>query len=625
MLRTLPGSALLLLLCAANVHGQTGTKANELDAVIIRENRIQGTYKNENKNVQIIDSRQISALPVKSVAELLSYVAGVDLQQRGPWGAQADVSIQGSTFDEVLVLINGVKISDPQTGHNMLNLPVPLASIDHVEVLYGPAARTYGVNALAGVINIITKIPTQPEVTAQVYTGSSFKKDTGNGNTYMGWGAQASAAINGKNQSHILSIAHDEVNGYRYNTAGDATRLFYQDQFILKDKSTIDAMAGYAYNSYGANGFYAAPGDKEAKETAQTALASVGYTFHPVKKLSITPRISYRYGKDDYLYIRQHPEKYHNIHETNVVTGEVQASLQTSHGVAGAGIEARNEAINSSNLGRHDRNNLGFSAEYKHYFSPRFNMSAGVYGNYNSDYGWELFPGIDAGYTFAKSWKAIANASTGERLPTYTDLYYAGPGNIGNPLLKPEHTAYGEAGIQTDKRFLFVRLTGFYRRTTDFIDWVRASASNPWQPQNFQSINTPGINLQAKWKLSQYLRLPEQYQFALNGSYTYLNPDVKATTDKMSKYTITSLRNQACLSLTSLLLRKVIVDVNGRYLQRINGNDYTLLDARVGYEWKQWRVYADVNNLLDTQYKEIGAVPLPGRWYTIGITYHAKW
>src|SRR5690606_12287921 len=116
-----------------------------------------------------------------SVNELLSYVAGVDLRQRGPFGTQSDVSIDGSTFDQVLVLINGVKMSDPQTGHHLTNVPIPLSSIDHIEILRGPAARIYGVNALAGAINIITRVPAQTEVSAQVYTGSSFKTDTATG------------------------------------------------------------------------------------------------------------------------------------------------------------------------------------------------------------------------------------------------------------------------------------------------------------------------------------------------------------------------------------------------------------------------------------------------------------
>ncbi|MBW7913509.1 MAG: TonB-dependent receptor plug domain-containing protein, partial [Taibaiella sp.] len=192
--------------------------SGRLDSVVISGNRIEEAYGRENRNIEVLDSRQIRALPVKSTNELLSYVAGVDLRQRGPVGTQADVSIDGSTFDQVLVLINGVKMSDPQTGHHMLNIPIPIGAIERIEIVRCPAARTYGVNALAGAINIVTKTPVQDEVFAQAYAGSSLKQDTATGETYYGWGAQASAAIAGNKHSHILSVAHDEGSGFRYNT-----------------------------------------------------------------------------------------------------------------------------------------------------------------------------------------------------------------------------------------------------------------------------------------------------------------------------------------------------------------------------------------------------------------------
>src|SRR5688572_6910132 len=106
-----------------------------IDSVVVKENRLQSLFRNQNRNIQILDKAQILMLPVRSTAELLSYVTGADLRQRGPWGAQADISIDGSTFDQVLVLVNGVKMSDPQTGHHTLNLPIPISSIDHIEVL----------------------------------------------------------------------------------------------------------------------------------------------------------------------------------------------------------------------------------------------------------------------------------------------------------------------------------------------------------------------------------------------------------------------------------------------------------------------------------------------------------
>ena len=137
------------------------TSKSSMPEVIVQGMRLSDTLSNLNADVQLITRKQIEALPVQSVNELLMTVAGVDMRRRGPSGVQGDLTIDGSTFDQVLVLINGVKMIDPQTGHHMMNLPVPLEAIDHIEIIRGAAGRSYGVNALAGVINIITKIPQQ--------------------------------------------------------------------------------------------------------------------------------------------------------------------------------------------------------------------------------------------------------------------------------------------------------------------------------------------------------------------------------------------------------------------------------------------------------------------------------
>lgn len=622
-----------ILVAAAVSLGATGAYAqssNQLDSVIISENRLHNTYAQQNRNISILDRKQISALPVKTTSELLSYVAGVDLRQRGPWSGQADVSIDGSTFDQVLVLVNGVKMSDPQTGHHLLNLPIPVSAIDHIEVLRGPAARIYGVNALAGAINIITRKPLQDEVFAQVYAGSSFKTDSATGDTYYGWGAQASASLARRNSSHIISLAHDEGNGYRHNTGFNAYRLFYQNQITLNDKNSIEAMGGYINNKFGANGFYSAPRDAESEETVETVIGSVMYQYKPKSNISIRPRVSYRYNNDDYIFIRQRPEVYHNIHETNVITGEVQSTIELGKGTIGAGAEYRYEGINSNNLGKWNRDNMGIYAEYKHRFSDKLNASAGAYANYNSMYGWQVFPGADVGYRFMPHWKLFASATTGQRLPTYTDLYYKGPSNVGNSQLRPEEAGFAEGGLQYSHSAMFLQATYFYRNVAEFIDWVRANNTDPWQPRNFQSIHTNGVTFQGRYQISDALHITDNYRIAVNASYTYLEPRIEAPDNdaanpEISKYALEALKHQLIAGVQTTFFKKLQVNAAARYQHRINSNSYTLLDARVAWQFGKINVYADVNNLLDAKYNEIGVVQLPGRWYTFGIMLNTAW
>ncbi len=611
----------VLIISSASVYAQK----QEMDSVIIVENRIQALYGNHNSNIQILNKEQIAALPVKSVNELLTYVAGVDIRQRGPWGTQSDVSIDGSTSDQVLLLIDGVKVSDPQTGHNMLNIPIPIAAIDHIEVLRGPAARIYGVNALAGTINIITNNPKENRVFAQAYVGSSFTKDTSTGATFYNRGIQAAATLASENQSHTISFGQDQSNGYRYNTRMESYRLFYQNKIKLNEKNSIETMGGFVSNAFGASLFYAAPVDPEATEHVQTGIAALGYHWKPNKRWTITPRVSYRYNNDDYIFIRQKPDYYHNVHETNVLSTELNATYQLKNATAAIGAEWRDEHINSNSLGKRQRDNIGFFGEYKHYCSKKLNIGAGIYLNQNSDYGFQAFPAIDAGYRFLPNFKIFTSASTGQRLPTFTDLYYVGPSNIGNPYLKPETATYGELGLQFTQPILEAKAIIFARSSQNFIDWTRNNDTAKWQPQNYQSVTTKGASISLNYKLSRNCNWSDDYELTIAANYTWLNQTINVTADKISKYNIDALRNQLNISIRSLWFKTLQINIATRYLQRISNNDYTVLDVRIGYQIKQWTIYSDLNNLLDTQYKEIGSVPMPGRWFSFGVKFDTVW
>lgn len=88
--------------------------------MIINQNRLQIPFTKQTRNIQIITQEDIKRLPARSVNELLAYINGVDIRQRGPFGSQADVNIDGGSFEQTLILLNGAKISDPQTAHHSL-------------------------------------------------------------------------------------------------------------------------------------------------------------------------------------------------------------------------------------------------------------------------------------------------------------------------------------------------------------------------------------------------------------------------------------------------------------------------------------------------------------------------
>lgn len=332
------------------------------------------------------------------------------------------------------------------------------------------------------------------------------------------------------------------------------------------------------------------------------------------------PRVGYMYKQDDYRYITN-PVQYRNLHQGHIINAEVNNTIQTHAGDFGFGIEAREERILSTNLGRRVRENYGASGEYKTTID-KFSFTAGGYLNYNSDYGWQFFPGIDLGYKITEGLKAFANAGTAERLPTYTDLYYNGPANIGNLDLKPETSKYIEGGLKYNVAGFTSSASYFYRRIDHFIDWVKDSLKAPWQPQNFQQINTQGVTLNAGYRTKRNDNR-DINSFYINVAYTNLNPVIKkpnTAAPEISLYAINSLRNQLINAIGLDLFKSFSIGLTLRYNQRIAYTDYTLLDAHIHWQKNRIKIFADATNLANINYTEAGATPMPGKWFTMGAS-----
>ncbi|WP_310992192.1 TonB-dependent receptor plug domain-containing protein [Aequorivita marina] len=596
-------------------------QANKLEEVIIQGNRLETPFNKINRDIQVVTQKQIEALPVKSLNEVLSYISGVDVQQRGPFGTQTDISIDGGTSEQTIVLINGVKLIDSQTAHNMMNIPVPLSAIDHIEVLRGAAARVYGINALTGAVNIVTKKEKQSSVTASFQSGSSFKsKEEGDGSgIYGGGSAEVTGVFGSKKQSQLLSIAHSNYNGQRYNSASKTTRLFYNGNYNFNANNSIQAMAGYAYSRFGANGFYAAPGDVNSEEIVESSVFSLS-SKHTWGNFTISPRISDRYGEDDYRYFKDDLSKGRSLHYTNALMLELNSSLKTKIGTFGFGWESRLEEINSSNIGEHQRNNHGAYAELKSSLGEKIRGTAGLYANYNTDFGWQLYPGIDLAYLINDYWTISTSIGSGQRIPSFTDLYLdQRPGNVGNELLQPENAWTYEGNIQYHKGSFQVKAGYFYRNISDFIDWVRDDASEPYTPINFGKNKMQGVYGRVKQEF--YFRNQQSIGYEL--SYNYLHPTLETSDGDQSKYTLESLKHQFIAGI-HYRINDFSFQLKNRWLKRELGSAYNVADIRINYQLQNFLLYTEVTNLFDANYTEAGAVPMPTRWFGLGVKYQWK-
>jgi len=593
-----------------------------ISEIVVSENRLQIPFSKSTRNIQVITRSDIEQLSAKSVNEVLAFVGGVDLRQRGPFGTQTDIGIDGGSFDQTLILLNGVKISDAQTGHHSMNTPVPLDAIERIEILRGPAARIYGINALTGAINIITTNKDTNSFSVHAQTGSGFKeKEEGDGSgIYGGGNLQLVANVGNTSFQNLLTVSQDLYNGQRYNTASNNRKAFYQANLHVDEANSIHWMAGTIQNTFGANAYYAAPIDIDAQEIVNTSIVSIGSNHQINKNFVLKPSVSYRYNEDDFRLYKKDLSKGRSVHSTDVLSAELNSTWQSAIGDFGFGLETRSEKIESTDMGKHSRDNHGAYVEYSTEAIRNVLLNVGTYLNYNTDYGWQLFPGLDVAYLFHPSWKLAFNIGSSQRIPSFTDLYINQKGNIGNPDLKSENAWQYETSLQYHAGNIKMQVGYFYRDITEFIDWIRESTANPYQPHNFGENRVQGVN----FSIGQQFKISEQSAFSYQAAYHYLAPkEMEYEGNIMSKYVLESLKHQAILRL-AYQYDVWHISSGNRFVKRELNTSYFLTDFRVGYRRNGLNVYGDVTNIFDQSYVETGAVPLPGRWVSLGVSYTLK-
>ena len=614
-------------------------------------------------NITILSRKDIANIPVQTTAELLGYIEGVDLRQRGPNGVQADIQIQGGTFDQVLVLIDGVRLTDPQTGHHMLNLMVPPEAIERIEIIKGAAARRYGMNALSGVVNIVTLKTANPGVYATGYTGSGFNKDTTTQNTYNNKGLRLMAGLQGNGIQGWVSAGYDQGNGYRHNTDFRTFRSSVKLSSIPTKETDVQLyfLGGIIHNAFGANGFYAAPADKNSFETVNTQLGSVG-AIKKLKTGQLEAKMNARYNNDHYVFVRTNPALYQNFHNSTTFMPEITYNVSGEFWQMALGVEARKEWMESSNLGNHDRTFYGNYVDIATTPLRGVKVNFGMYRLYSRETGQIFYPGADIlvallhhkhlgqpKFNFFASW------GTGQRLPTFTDLYYSGPSNLGNPNLLPESARTIEMGLRKTGRKIHAQ-AGIFRRTQQqMIDRIKDSLTSPWQPVNLMGDNflIEGFECRVMGNKNINYASPFEKLGLLSVRWTLGATQLRqlsfdAQRQGYSQYAVNFLPKQYIASLHLQTKYGVQWTTQYRYSQRSAtgfdaGSGYSMLDMRLVYgikrkihiapmtylpdetpapiKWPyQYSIWVNAQNLLNTQYKEIASVPLMPRWITFGIT-----
>ncbi|WP_264548624.1 TonB-dependent receptor plug domain-containing protein [Flavobacterium sp. N2820] len=600
-------SALLLSAILGNAQ-ENEPKTDSLKEVIVSSSRIDLPFKENSRTIQIITATDIKKLGVTNVADALQQVAGIDVRRQGVNGMQADLYIRGGGFDQTLLLIDGIKVDDPQTGHHTLNLALPIELIKRIEVIKGPAARIFGQNAFTGAVNIVTKDGFENSLIAKVQAGSFGQFTT-----------EATGAINLETSSHIVHFSKNISEGYRHNTDFDNQNYVLKSQFN-KNKLPIDLLTTYSERKFGANGFYGIPSATEQYEETQASLIGLSTV---IKNGNFTwkPRLYWRRNQDEYHYIRSNPSAYRNLHITNKVAAELNGSYESKAGITGFGIEMAKYYISSNRLGDNSREMASLFLEHRfQFFDKKFDITPGVAVSYFSDFDSKAFPGLDLGYQVTSDFRVYGNIGYTYRVPTYTDLYYIGPQAIGNENLQPEEALSEEIGIKwLTSKFDFT-FAAFNRDSNDLIDYVRPTEADViYTPQNIQDVNTKGFETQVEYRF-MLNTLPQKIKMG----YTFIEDDVKKSSAAYSRYSINSMKHQFVGNYAMEWFKNFSNSIGYRYVERTSGVSYNIWDVSASYQLKalEFSVYA--NNIFNTAYVEAGMVPMPKGNVLFGVKYLFK-
>ncbi len=579
-----------------------------LDEIVVTAGRTATKLSETTRNIRVIKPEDIISSPVNNIQDLLQYVAGVDVKQRGGEGVQADISIRGGTFEQTLIMIDGIKITDPQTAHHNLNLPISLNEVERIEIVKGDGSSTFGPNAFGGVINIITKKGNEKSAAVQLIGGQNgFYDATLSGSYGLG------------SLNNHFSFSRKASDGYRHNTNFDAIDFSLGTSFTLK-QSTLHLFAGYNDKKFGANSFYS---DKFPNQWEHTITKLTSFAGEiKLAEIVFSPKLYWRRNEDDYLLNYLNPPAYHNVHKTNVYGAEVQAAFQTLFGTTAVGAEFNRDLILSSNLGDHSRERKGFFAEQKTSYQ-NLNATVGFFAYNYANIGWKLWPGINVGYNIIPSLCVYASYGKAFRLPSYTELYYNYfliPKNgtqKGTPELQYEESTNYESGLHFTGENISASCSIFKRNGSNNIDWGRSVTDSVWHSFNITTTRTTGFEVNTELNTSDISRKVIK---RLTIAYTYLDLEGSINRENFrSLYVLNHLRHQLVIGISNALYFDITQSWMFRYEERITGDKNFLVDTQMKRSFSNLDVFVKATNLFNKSYKDFNGVFLPGRWIFAGV------
>lgn len=581
-------SSSFLIITGLGTLGILGFNENSLkaeDYFVLEEIKVTAPVKREpleriSQEVKVIEEEVLKLGP-----EIYS---GFELRERGVFGVQADLSIRGSTFEQNLVVFEGIRISDPQTGHHLMNLPFTGKEFSSIEILPGGASTLYGPGGFGGAVNFNLKKP-KPGFEASFDYGSY---------DYRALEGRIGFAL--KNLPISVNFSQVRSNGYIWNKDFDL-RTF--NVFTKDEKKTF--FYGFQEKDFGARNFYTTRWNTEW-ETTRTHLFLIKHGFYG-SSWGFEPGLLYRIHYDTYLLDRRNPSFYKNTHKSQVFRINLPFKLETKLADHLAGMELSYEDLKSSRLGNHVRQGVGiYYFIYPNFYEKLF-PSLGIRYDSISKSGPIFSYSLGLAYVVSKELKIRSSFGFSYRIPSFTELYYWSPDVVGNLSLSHEKAWNYEVGFDYKKKQFEASFTLFYRHGKDIIDWVKVG--NLIQANNIETLDTVGFTLDGKVSLG---RIKPFF------SYTYLN--LRAEKLPEARYYGNYQRHNFILGLIGTLPRDIEILGKLNFRKPFKKGEVCLIDLEVGKNLnKNIKLRGWVKNLLDENYEEIKGVKGIPQWFGVGF------
>lgn len=548
------------------------------------------------RSVQIVPVQE-NLLRSESPLDLLRQDSSLFLEQRGAGGGQADIVLRGGSFAQTLVLLNGFRINDSQSAHHNLDLPIPLETMDSIQILEGAGSTLHGVDALSGVVDFLTAAPAHSTLLLRI-GGGSFQSNE---------------------ESLLGSAVHGPVSGRLTATRNFSTGFITDRDYRNQDASAeswlgsrlgiTDFLFAASDRSFGANQFY---GEFPSWERTKGWFASVRQELGSRTEAAF----GYRRHTDEFVLIRDNP----SIYENNHVDGSWQGSLQHTINVAKTslvliGIEADGDSIASNNLGIHARNRgAGYVDLDLRPANRRWNLSAGLREEiFSGGISPVLSPQVAGSLRLPARIKLRASGGYGLRIPTYTDLFYSDPTTVGNPNLKPESAWSGDGGVDwSPSPRISVSTTGFYSRQHATIDYVRTSAASKYYAVNLSGLHFAGVESSLTW-------IPARSQ-RVQVAWTALQGAQDALHGLQSQYIFNYPVQNIQATWAASVKRDWVISNTVQVAQRFHQTAYPVWNTAFMHESGRLRPYLRLSNLSNTGYQEISGVNSPSRSIIAGIS-----